>query len=157
MMRNSYRVGTRLAITAVALAASVACSKKEKATQTSGGALAPIGGSAATTLVVTDVDLGKSIDAEKKVDERTQDFGPTDTVYGSVHTVGVANGATLTARWTYENGQTVDERSETISPTGETHTEFHIAKPSGWPAGRYTLHILLNGQEVQTKPFTVRK
>jgi hypothetical protein len=157
MMRNSYRVASRMAVLAVALAASAACSKKEKTTQTSGGALAPIGGSSSTMLVVTDVDLGKAIDAEKRVVERTQDFRSNDTVYGSVHTVGVAEGATLTARWSYENGQTVDERSETISPTGETYTEFHIAKPSGWPAGRYTLHVLLNGQEVQTKPFTVRK
>jgi hypothetical protein len=157
MMQSSRRFSSHVATLALALAVSAACSKKEKATQTSGGALAPIGGTASTTLVVTDVDLGKSIDAGKRVVDRAQDFRPNDTVYGSVHTVGVANAATLTARWTYENGQTVDERSETISPTGETFTEFHVAKPSGWPEGKYTLHVLLNGQEVQTKPFTVRK
>jgi hypothetical protein len=61
------------------------------------------------------------------------------------------------ARWTFQDGQQVDERTETITPSGEAYTEFHIAKPSGWPAGKYTLHILLNGQEVQTKDFTVQR
>ena len=50
----------------------------------------------------------------------------------------------------------MDERSETISPTGDAYTEFHIVKPSGWPKGKYTLHVLLDGTEVQTKDVTVK-
>ena len=62
----------------------------------------------------------------------------------------------IAARWTYQDGQVVDERSETVAPSSDTYTEFHIAKPSGWPAGKYTAHVLVNGQEVQTKDFTVQ-
>ena len=46
---------------------------------------------------------------------------------------------------------------ESIAPTGPAVTEFHIAKPDGWPLGKYKVEILLNGQTAQTKDFTVKK
>jgi hypothetical protein len=78
-------------------------------------------------------------------------------IFASVHTSGSASNATLTARWTFQDGQQVDERSETISPSGDAYTEFHVSKPGGWPAGNYTLHVLLNGQEIATKNFSVSR
>jgi hypothetical protein len=107
---------------------------------------------------VADVKLGKGIGADKQVTGETDSFKARDTIYATVHTTGSASSAQqLTARWTFQGGQQVDQRTEAISPTGDAYTEFHIAKPSGWPAGKYTLHVLLNGQEVQTKDFTVSK
>jgi hypothetical protein len=50
----------------------------------------------------------------------------------------------------------VDERTETISPTGEANTVFFIAQPSGLPKGNYTLTVLLNGAEAQKKEFEVK-
>jgi hypothetical protein len=116
-------------------------------------------GSVATTpsLRVADVALGKGIGADKHVSDATDTFKPNDTIYASVHTVGSAPNTTVAARWTFEDGQVVDERSETISPTGDAYTEFHISKPSGWPVGKYTLHVLVNGTEAQTKDFTVQR
>jgi hypothetical protein len=130
------------------------CGKKDQgasAGDTAAGAVE------ATAVRVADVTLGKSIGADKRVTGATDTFGTRDTVYASVRTTGVSgSGTPLTARWTFQDGQVVDERTETISPSGEAYTEFHIAKPSGWPAGKYTLHVLVNGSEVQTKDFTVR-
>jgi hypothetical protein len=136
------------------LLVSASCGKKnEPATDTSSA-----GGAVATANVqVADVNLGKHVGTDKKVTDQTDSFTPRDTIYASVHTTGSATGAQLTARWMFENGQQVDERTETISPTGDAYTEFHISKPSGWPAGKYMLHVLLNGQETQTKDFTVKK
>jgi hypothetical protein len=105
---------------------------------------------------VADVTLGRGIGGDKRVTNQTDTFGARDTIYASVRTTGTGSGTQLTVRWTYQDGRVVDERSETISPTGEAYTEFHIAKPSGWPIGKYTLRVLLNGSEVQTKDFTVR-
>jgi hypothetical protein len=82
-------------------------------------------------------------------------FGPNDVIYASVLTSGSASSATLKARWTYEDGQVIDESEQTIAPTGDAATEFHISKPDGWPAGQYTLAVFLNGTQVQTKSFTV--
>ena len=111
----------------------------------------------AQALRVTEVDLGRRVGADNRVTEETDDFQPGDTIYASVVTSGTAQSATLTARWTFEDGQVVDESTRTISPTGTAVTEFHISKPSGWPAGEYTLRVLLDGREVQSKDFEVKQ
>jgi hypothetical protein len=113
----------------------------------------------AATLRVTDVELGRAIGADRRIPDaaETDDFSPRDTIYAAVNTEGMATGATLVARWTHQDGQVVDETSQTISPTGPAVTEFHIAKPDGFPVGNYRLAILLNGQEVETEDFEVRR
>jgi len=73
-----------------------------------------------------------------------------------VTTDGSAPSATLRARWTFEDGQTVDESSRTIAPNNRERTEFHVSKPNGWPAGKYKLEVFLNDQSVETKTFEVQ-
>jgi hypothetical protein len=149
----------RSAAVVLMLSALAACSKKEDqaAPQGAGGAVVPPATSGQpAALQVTDVKIGKKIDANKQVSDQTDNFSPKDTVYASVHTAGAAQNAQIVGRFTFQDGQVVDERTESISPTGDAYTEFHIAKASGWPAGKYTLHVLVNGQEVQTKDFTVK-
>lgn len=154
-MRSSImnRWTSRIALLLLALVTAGACGKKEEpATQTSGGAIAP----ASTALQVTDVTLGRSVSGDKRIADQTDTFSPRDTIYASVHTAGTAQNTTLAARWTYQDGQVVTESNQAISPTGDAYTEFHIFKPSGWPAGKYTLHLLVNGQELRTKDLTVK-
>lgn len=149
-------IESRLAIAAAlaVLVAVGACSKKDNAvdTQTAAGAIAD---TVNHTVAVADVALGRQVDPSKRVTDVTSAFAPMDTVFASVHTTGDRT-MKLTARWTYQDGQVVDEHSETISPRGDAYTEFHIVKPSGWPAGKYTLHVLLDGAAAQTKDFTVK-
>jgi hypothetical protein len=140
----------------VALSVATGACGKEDGSGTAGDT---VGGAveASAPVRVADVTLGKGIGADKRVANQTDTFGPRDTIYASVRTTGGTGSSTqLAARWTFQDGQVVDERTETISPTGEAYTEFRISKPGGWPAGRYTLRVLLNGSEVQTKEFTVR-
>ena len=154
-MRSSImnRPTSRVALLLLVLVAAGACGKKEQpATETSGGAIGP----ASTTLQVTDVTLGRSVSGDKRVADQTDTFSARDTIYASVHTTGTAQNASLAARWTYQDGQVVTESNQAIAPTGDAYTEFHIFKPSGWPAGKYTLHLLVNGQEAKTKDFTVK-
>jgi len=134
---------------------SVGCSKKDAATVDTTTAMAPAPGAPAA-LSVVDVDMGRHIDADKKISDKTDDFAPTDTIYASVHTSGSATNQTVLGRWTFQDGQTVDEHSQSISPTGDAYTEFHIVKPAGWPKGKYTLHVLVNGAEARTKDVTVK-
>lgn len=104
-------------------------------------------------LDVTRVALGRSIGADKKVVEEVGNFAPGDTIYASVETEGAGSG-TLAARWTFEDGQVIDESSHPIGG-GAQVSEFHVSKPDGWPAGHYEVVILLNGQEVDRKGFGV--
>jgi len=101
------------------------------------------------------VTLGRTIGPDKRIINASQQFSPTETIYASVETMGSATAATLAARWTFEDGQLVDQSSQAIAPTGPAITEFHISKPSGWPSGKYKLEILLDGKSAGTKEFTI--
>ena len=124
-------------------------------------AAAPFGCSAfkpaaQTGLKVTHIDVGRSVTAEKTIAEKTDSFRPADTFYVSVETDGSGPSATLTARWTYQDGQVVDESRQDVAPTGRaTVTEFHLSKPDGWPAGGYKVEVLLNGASAGTREFKV--
>ena len=130
------------------------CKKSAPAPQEE--ASAPAGAPAAAEFKVGTIDLGKSIGADKRVTAATSTFKPKDTIYVSVATEGAAPSKTITAKWTYEDGQVVDEGSESIAPTGPAATEFHIAKPSGWPAGKYKVEIAVDGASAGSKDFEVK-
>ena len=104
---------------------------------------------------VVSVDLGKAIGADKKVAQPATSFAPNDTIFAVVSSDGSAPSVALKARWTFQDGQLVDETAQTIAPTGPAATEFHIAKPSGWPAGKYKVEISANGAAVAVKEFAV--
>ena len=145
----------RLALVAL-VPALQACNRQEDASLEKGAPETDV--TTTEVIQVTSVDLGKSIDADKRVNDNaeTDDFAPNETIYAAVATDGAATNSTLTARWTYQDGQVVDESSQTISPTGPAVTEFHISKPDGFPKGNYKVEILLNGQSVQSKDFEVK-
>lgn len=113
-------------------------------------------GAAGTAVRVTDVTLGRSVGGDKAITDRADTFRPNDTIYASVATDGSAPSATLRARWTFEDGQVVDESTRTIAPNTRERTEFHISKPNGWPAGKYKVEVFLDNQVAETKTFEVR-
>ena len=112
-------------------------------------------GESTPALRVTDVSVGSSINADRSVRSPMSSFAPTDTIYASVATEGTGSGS-LTARWQFEDGQVVDETTQSISPSGTGHTEFHISMPDGFPSGAYTVEILVNGQRAATESYAVR-
>src|SRR4029078_6489822 len=78
---------------------------------------------------VTSVDLGTAVGADQKVTTPTTSFSPKDTIYAAVSTTGAAANATLGAKWTYQDGQTVNDSSQTIAPTEPARTTFHSFHP----------------------------
>lgn len=111
---------------------------------------------ATTAFSVTSVELGRAIGGDRRVVEKTTTFHPNDVIYASVLTTGATGSASLRARWTYEDGQVVDETEQTIAPTSDAATEFHISKPDGWPTGKYRLEVFLNGASVTTQDLEVK-
>jgi len=101
------------------------------------------------------VELGSTVDANHKVLASSTSFAPNDTIYASVDTSGSGT-ATLAAKWTYQDGQTVHEDSKTLDASGPETTAFMISKPSGFPAGNYKVEITLNGNPVASKDFSVK-
>ncbi len=151
-MRNHHRS----TLAAIACLGLLACGRSEQA-QAPASAPPPVAApSAPAPFRVGALELGRMIGPDKRVSAPVSAFAPTDTIYASVETEGAAPSVTLTARWSYEDGQLVDESSETIAPTGPAVTEFHIAKPDGWPTGRYKVEITASGQPAASGEFEVR-
>lgn len=111
---------------------------------------------AAQPVTVTAINLGNAIGPDKNVTAASTSFAPNDTIYAAVATSGAASNATLVARWTFGGDQLVDETSESIAPTGNEVTSFHIAKPDGFPAGSYKIEVSLDGNPVASKDFEVK-
>jgi hypothetical protein len=139
---------------AIALGA-VACDRSEKSTRTDTPAVSAPTPSAPAK--VTEIALGNALGDDGRISDDAQKtmFQPTDTIYVSVVTDKPPAGATLAARWTYEDGQVVSEGRESLTSSDRNATEFHIAKPDGWPAGRYKVEIALNGEPAGSREFVV--
>jgi len=103
-----------------------------------------------------ELSIGNTLDANQVATASTQTFAPIDTIYATVKTDGNAANAAIVARWTFSDGQLVDESSQSIVQSGPANTTFHVAKPDGWPAGTYKVAITLDGNPVATKEFTVQ-
>jgi hypothetical protein len=147
-----------VALASFALVFAAACGPREDAGKmdTALGTVDTAAGAAAEAVSITQIDVGKSIDADKRVTLPMTEFAARDTIYAAVSTSGSSPSATLQARWTFEDGQVVDETTQTIAPTGPAVTEFHISKPGGFAKGKYRVEVLLNGTPAGTKEFTIK-
>jgi hypothetical protein len=144
------------AATALLLLLSVgACGRKDNAAVSDTTSLGPTPDSG--PIRVSDIELGRRIGPDKKINDETDDFAVRDTIYVSVSTEGASTGSRLNAKWTYNDKQVVDSSSQSISPTGGTTvTEFHITKATAWPKGKYKVEILLDGVSAGTRDFEVK-
>ncbi|SEO40977.1 hypothetical protein SAMN02800692_0652 [Luteibacter sp. UNC138MFCol5.1] len=125
-------------------------------------AAAPAAPAAASeSLKVGSVTLGNAVGADKKVAKAKSAFAPTDkTIYASVATEGTTAGATLNAKWTFQDGDTVttvSDISQSISTDGPAVTTFKIQNPNEWPEGKYKVTVSLNGQAAGNEAFEVKK
>ena len=115
-----------------------------------------------TAVKVSQIELGRSLKPDLKIEDKTSTFRPTDVIYASIETKG-NSAATLQTRWTFgddkDHQQVVNESTRTISPNGDepVRTEFHISKPDGFPEGKYHLVVTINGAEGGTKDFEVKR
>jgi len=152
-MRASLKRPVVVLVLAAVAGGAGACKKKTPEPGNTG--VVPPAAPASAPMAVTSVNLGKSLGPDKRVTSETTTFGTRDTIYASVATSGNAGG-TLAARWTFQDGQVVDETTQTVGATGPAVTEFHVTKPSGWPTGNYKVEVMLNGSAAQSKEFRVQ-
>jgi ABC-type oligopeptide transport system substrate-binding subunit len=141
-------LGTSILALTLAAVLSAACTENPGATGTTGTGVG---------VRVSQIDMGRSLNPDKTINDNTDTFKPNDAIYASIVTEGTAPTATLKARWTYQDGQVVNESTQTIAPTGNARTEFHISKPDGWPTGKYKLEAFVNGSSSATKDFEVAR
>jgi hypothetical protein len=115
------------------------------------------GPSARDDVKVTGVTVGRTLEPDDTIGSKTNSFWTSDTFYVSVQTTGSGPSATLTARWTFEDGKVAAEATKTISPSGTLVTALQASKEGGWPVGTYKVEVLLDGvsagppQEIYTR------
>ncbi len=110
----------------------------------------------ASTFVVRSIDLGSAIGGDNRVTMPTTTFRPSDTIYAAVASDGSAASVNVGARWSFQDGQLVNEASQAIAPAGPAVTTFNISKPDGFPVGRYKVEVLVDGQPAGQSEFEVR-
>ena len=106
-----------------------------------------------SSLRVTTIQLGRSLNADHTVAGHTTSFAPDDTIYVSVHTSGVGSG-TLSVRWTYR-GRVLDEPQKKVSYTDVAATDFSLRSVAGFPPGEYRVEVFLDGEPAGTRTFLV--
>jgi hypothetical protein len=146
----------RRALVACALLALALPGCKRNSTETP-AANTPPPVSSTPAFRVTSVDVGNMIDTSKRVANPGSEFSPADTIYASVASEGTAPEVSMVARWTYQDGQVVNETKQVIAPSGPAVTEFHIARASGWPAGKYKVEVTANGSPAGSREFEVKE
>ena len=120
-------------------------------------AATPAPATAGTTF--TSVELGNGVNASGNAlsGAPMTTFGAKDTIYALVATnSGSATPAKISARWTFGGSTLVNESTRDVAATGNSVTEFHISKPDGWPAGKYSVAISIDGKPVGSKDFEVK-
>lgn len=158
-MRTTRRVAS-VAGALLLTAALAACNRKDDTTVTDTTSLGTTTATIAldtAPIRVRDIQVGKAVGSDKKIGDQTTSFAARDTMYVAVITDGAARDARLSAKWTYNDRQVLDETTQTISPAGgETATEFHVTKKTAWPKGKYKVEVMLNGVSAGTKDLEVR-
>ncbi|HEV8695469.1 MAG TPA: hypothetical protein VGQ93_15005 [Lysobacter sp.] len=162
---NRNRIPHALLVALLGIVALAGCKKKEEpmpaATTPPPATTAPAPAPMPATASVVAVDLGNAVGADMRVSTPASTFKPKDTIYVSIGTstsdpVASVPGK-LGVKWSHvDSNQVVNEESRDITFTGTGATEFHIAKPDGWPTGKYKVEVSLDGMPVQSRDFEVK-
>jgi hypothetical protein len=109
----------------------------------------------AAPVIVSDIDVGRGVGPDKRIDRKADLFYPEDAVYVSVTTVGAAT-VSLRARFILHGDRVIHEDGVQITPDGLAVSEFHVNNPAGWPEGTHRVEVYLDGQLQGSRPFTVK-
>ena len=107
------------------------------------------------TLRVTDVQLGRSLNADNSVRDHATSFAPRDSIYVAVLTQGKGS-ATLSIRFTL-GGRVLNEPKKQVSYTDSAATDFGLQTGWGFPTGQYTAEVFMDGQPVGVRKFRVEE
>ncbi len=135
------------------------CGKKEQPAPVPAPAPAPVVQDMINVPVsIKAITLGNAIGETKQVAAPLGSFGPKDTIYAVVETIGSGK-ASLKAAWTFHKGDKtapVNETTQEVDAAGPANNEFHISKPDGWPVGDYQVEVFLNGMSAGVQKFSVK-
>ncbi|WP_305806392.1 hypothetical protein [Stenotrophomonas sp. YIM B06876] len=98
-------------------------------------------------VTVSAVTVGNTAAADKAVMPMAM-FSPKDKIIVSVKTEGAANDVKVDAKLSYQDGQVAGEQSAMLTTSGPETTNIEFSNPKGWPAGKYTADVMVDGKSV---------
>ena len=105
---------------------------------------------------MTKVDLGNAVGSDLTVANPSRTFKPADTIYAAIATAGRASNVAVKTRWRYQDGSVVNTTTQMLNTmAGHAITDFKIANAAGWPPGKYTIEVSVDGKTISTSEFTV--
>jgi len=110
-------------------------------------------GCANPPLSLANIQIGRSLNPDRSVASITTLFKPSETVYVAVQTAEAGSGV-VGVKWMFGT-QVIDEPTKQVSYDGPASTEFHLQNSGGFPAGDYSVEILLDGVSVGKRTFKV--
>lgn len=150
-MMRSRSFGPLAALVVLATLSFAGCAKKEEA------APPPVAETPKPVpFRIVSMDLGKRLDADKRIAEPAVTFGARDTIHFSIASEGSSPTVTLRALWKFEDGQVVADDAQQLAPTGPAQTEFHILKSTPWPKGKYSVELFADTTSAGKKEFMVQ-
>lgn len=106
-----------------------------------------------------EVSLGKSVDAEQRVQKTSDAFAANDIFYLSALGSASSTDLELSVRWSHgdgANGVVIAEAKQAIAAGPASVARFKLASPSAWPPGDYRVDLAINGTNVDHRVFSVR-
>ena len=128
-------IGVRVFVIALALMSAVACSSGP--------------------LELSNIQIGRSLNADRSVASITTLFKPNETIYVSVQTKAAGKGV-VSVKWKYGT-RVIDEPSKQVNYDGPASTEFHMQNSGGFPPGDYSVDVFIDGVQVGSRTFKVDK
>jgi hypothetical protein len=116
-------------------------------------ALAALGAACSEPLKVETIQLGRALNADQSVSQPTTTFKPNETIYVSALNASRGEGV-VEVRWFYR-GQLLREAEKRVSFQGAGATEFNLQSAGNFPPGDYSVEVLVDGQSVGRRNFTV--
>jgi hypothetical protein len=152
LLAGCGRDGDRAERAADTMAANVAAG-----TDSLGGTISNGAANATDDLDIEELNLGRTVGADGKIADKTDEFRPNDEIIAVLETDDNASGKELIARWTYgDNEQVVNEERQTVAAGSDARTTFRLKKAGAWPVGKYHLRVMYNGREVKSEEFEVK-
>ena len=107
------------------------------------------------TLRVSDIQVGRSLNADNSIRDHVTTFAPRDSIYVSVLTEGKGS-AMLSIRFTL-GGRVLNEPKKQVEYADSAATDFGLQTGWGFPAGQYTAEVFMDGQPVGVRKFRVEE
>jgi hypothetical protein len=109
---------------------------------------------------VRTIELGRHAGTSLRITEPTVEFTSKDTMFLAVIVQNPDADSRLTARWSAADGSVVDSSGQNVERdmgSAMSVTQFRVMRDKGWPAGRYTVDVWMNGALAGSKAFTVSR